>query len=826
MKKKSLKTVIIQPVLIIIVVIVVSFMWLWNLDYNWVSQHSSEKIISSVMEQTKTRMKSFLSDPVHINKMLVTQVQNEKLYGDEDLKRVEDLFLESYKDLYRDIPQINNISYGDETKRYLGMRETHVGVFNLMLQDKRTSGTLNIYEGTDPTTTLVSEIEGYNPLIRPWYKPVIDKKSAVWTDIYINVDERMEATLSTSMPIRDASQGIVGVICLDITLSGIHDFLSQDASIGSGVVFLLDNQGRVVAQSTDRATMIRNENDPAQGTFIIGKFSDEPLVKKAVWHMDEIRAEEVDVKKFKIDGKAHFMSIQKLEGFEDLNWKIGVVIPEEDLIGNLRYRQVFIALGLLVLIAIGTGLVSIWLSRMIKPILDSTQMASDISKGMWGTEIHLQKSKLRETDALVEAFNTMSRSLKQSFEEVKRQEAQYRLLVENAEDMIYSFKLDGRLISVNKSFENQFQVKREEVIDKVFFDVFSHLPQLHKLKERLKSFENEPEKISFIFDHKSRDNKRIVLNVTWIPVFDKKGNLESIQGTNTNVTDLIVAKENLEKVYHSEKERLEYMLSEKDETLSLALFELIEKEKMASLGNLVSGVAHEINTPLGVAVSAASFMENTQSRIKKKMEDQSLTKTDLVDYLEKIHETTGILNTNLHRAAELVKSFKAIAIDQHMDDVVQVHMKAYLETLLLSLKHEYKNKGHSIQVNCAGDLVVYTRPGAISQIFTNLIMNSLIHGFATGVSGIMRIDILEKGDTLQMTYFDNGKGMSKEVLTRMYEPFFTTNRGKGGSGLGLNIVYNLVKRQLGGAIEAESIEGEFTRFIIEIPKGEGPKHGL
>ncbi|MGL5256866.1 MAG: sensor histidine kinase [Proteocatella sp.] len=281
---------------------------------------------------------------------------------------------------------------------------------------------------------------------------------------------------------------------------------------------------------------------------------------------------------------------------------------------------------------------------------------------------------------------------------------------------------------------------------------------------------------------------------------------------------VVAAQDDLEKLYASEKKRLEYLLSQKDETLSMALYELVEKEKMASLGNLVAGISHEINTPLGIAISAVSFLENIQENFLEKVQNQTLTKKELLNHLEKIDETTFILTSNLNRASELVKSFKAISINQNIDDIVLLNLKNYLDTIFVSLKHEYKNKGHIIEIECDENLMLYTRPGAISQIITNLFMNSLIHGFEEGESGIIHIIVKEEVDTISIIYEDNGKGMTKEVLSRIYEPFFTTNRDNGGSGLGLNIVYNLVKHQLLGSIYAESEVGKFSRFTIKIPK--------
>ena len=241
----------------------------------------------------------------------------------------------------------------------------------------------------------------------------------------------------------------------------------------------------------------------------------------------------------------------------------------------------------------------------------------------------------------------------------------------------------------------------------------------------------------------------------------------------------------------------------------------MEKEKLASLGGLVSGVAHEINTPLGVAVSAASLMEVNNEKYKQLLKEGNLTKTGLISYMESVEETTAILSSNLLRAAELVKSFKAIAVNQASEERTKFNFKEYIGAILLSLKHEYKNRDIKFEVNCPTDLVVDNYSGAFSQIFTNLIMNSLIHGFKDNKSGLISIKVETINDILKIEYSDNGNGMSEEVRRHIFEPFFTTNRGKGGSGLGLNIVYNLVSGKMNGKIGCNSELGVGTKFIME-----------
>ena len=244
--------------------------------------------------------------------------------------------------------------------------------------------------------------------------------------------------------------------------------------------------------------------------------------------------------------------------------------------------------------------------------------------------------------------------------------------------------------------------------------------------------------------------------------------------------------------------------------------QLLESEKMASLGALVAGIAHEINTPLGIGVTAASRLEALNNKYIALLKSGKMRKEDLVDYMNKIMETTEILQINLNKGAELISSFKKIAVDRSNDLMDRIDIKDYVDKIILSLRHEYKRSKHTI-INNLPNITINTYPGRISQIFTNLLINSFIHGFENIEEGTIEINGHEEGNQLIIEFSDNGIGIPKENLNKIFNPFFTTKRGSGGSGLGLNLVYNLVVTKLNGSISCRSKQFEGTTFIIKIP---------
>ena len=254
------------------------------------------------------------------------------------------------------------------------------------------------------------------------------------------------------------------------------------------------------------------------------------------------------------------------------------------------------------------------------------------------------------------------------------------------------------------------------------------------------------------------------------------------------------------------------------ENLEKTKNEMVRMEKMASLGNLVAGISHEINTPIGIGVTAASFLEENVENINMIYKKGKMKKTDLEDHLKITVESSQLILSNLKKASNLIKSFKEIAVDQSSEEIRKINLKIYLEEILVSLHPKLKKTKHKVKVNCSEDINIKTYPGILYQIISNFIINSLVHGFENKDEGEILIEISKENQIIELIYSDNGKGVSDENLNKIFEPFFTTKRGNGGSGLGLNITYNLVTVKLKGAIECQSQVGKGVKFIVSFPE--------
>lgn len=250
---------------------------------------------------------------------------------------------------------------------------------------------------------------------------------------------------------------------------------------------------------------------------------------------------------------------------------------------------------------------------------------------------------------------------------------------------------------------------------------------------------------------------------------------------------------------------------------------LVDSQRLAAIGDTVSGIAHEVNTPLGILVTAASSFTQATERLQSALADGSMKKSDLNGYIEKAVEISKLFENNAQRASDLMRSYKTVTIDQASEAFRDFELRSYVNDILVNLKPTTKKRPHSIQVTGLESLTIYSIPGAIAQIITNLVENSYKHGLSDDRPGEIVIDLAKnsiQGDSANqvvITYSDNGKGIPKDQQQQVFDQFFTTARDSGGSGVGMHVVYKLIVEKLGGTIDLESEEGHGVTFRITLP---------
>nr|CRH05613.1 putative Histidine kinase [Candidatus Magnetococcus massalia] len=244
---------------------------------------------------------------------------------------------------------------------------------------------------------------------------------------------------------------------------------------------------------------------------------------------------------------------------------------------------------------------------------------------------------------------------------------------------------------------------------------------------------------------------------------------------------------------------------------------LMQSEKLASLGEMVAGVAHEINTPVGVGTTATSELVDKTRELQKIWRADGLSEEELKAYLESAEQLGQLAQQNMKRAAELVRSFKLVAVDQASEEKRHFNLKQHIEVVVTSMQHYLKRTPIKIEIDCAHDLRLNSYPGVFSQIFTNLIHNSLVHAFTPDEEGEVHIHVVCHKDHMEIVYRDTGRGIPLEHRKRIFEPFFTTRRSEGGSGLGMHIVHNLVTGHLDGTVVCEEPDTKGAQFHMVIP---------
>lgn len=242
---------------------------------------------------------------------------------------------------------------------------------------------------------------------------------------------------------------------------------------------------------------------------------------------------------------------------------------------------------------------------------------------------------------------------------------------------------------------------------------------------------------------------------------------------------------------------------------------LVAAEKMASLGTLVAGVAHEINNPLGVGLLAAGTLHDESSHLAQRFAARTMTQSDLTQFLDLAATSTGLIRQNLERIGRVITSFRQVAVQGTSSEKTMVHLRDFLEDVIRALGDRLPTERVTVQIECPAELAIESDAGDLAIIFTNLIGNSLQHGFKGRERGVIDIRITRQAGKLHIDYRDNGVGMTPHTLARVFDPFFTTDL-QNGMGLGMHLVYNLITHRIGGSISCESQPGNGVCFHIEV----------
>ena len=373
-------------------------------------------------------------------------------------------------------------------------------------------------------------------------------------------------------------------------------------------------------------------------------------------------------------------------------------------------------------------------------------------------------------------------------------------------------------------FISFFQTIKTFSVSIIIFGIFhylvtQHLINMARFSESIRE-DNLNEKLTLRRDPPSESDE---LDAMTNALNDTKSNMKKVLEYNRKSTSLHLelekkkSEEEILSKHNSEMQQKNIELEKIINELKSTQQKLINSEKMAVLGNMVKGISHELNTPIGVSITGVSHLCSETERIDQLLQEANMTKSDLEGYLCESAKLGKSINISLVKAAELIQSFKLVSVEQHIDTITDFNVRENFDDITKSLKHAFKNRNIEIRNDIPADIMMVSYPGIFYQVYTNLLNNASLHAFEGAESGLISVKAEMNDNLLTINFTDNGIGMNQETKDQLFEPFFTTKRGTGGTGLGMNIVRNLIFEKLQGNVEVLSGEGKGTRFIITVP---------
>lgn len=490
---------------------------------------------------------------------------------------------------------------------------------------------------------------------------------------------------------------------------------------------------------------------------------------------------------------------------------------------GLLHQSLWIAGGA-VLLSIGLlTAAGFWMTRHLSSLAAASRA---VAEGHF--DIALPVETHDEIGQLSNAFNIMAHAVQQRIEEQSASAARFHAIADYSYDWESWFSTEGKLLWVNFSVERETGYLPQECLDMQGFPfVLIDSEDRADVEAKILGLTGKKSGADLEFRLRRKNGDLVWMAAAWQPIFSELGAYLGVRCSIRNIVKLKQAEsallahsEQLEKTVESRTSDLRATNKELEQafnSLQQTQSQLVQAEKMASLGNLVAGISHEVNTPLGIGVTSASSLQEELSVIQQRYQDGSMTRSDMDAFLAHADQACTILLSNMARASNLIRSFKQVAVDQSSGEWRQVNLAHYFDDILISLRPKLKHTLVSVHNEADLDLSIYSQPGTLYQIVSNLVLNALTHAFESGQIGAIWLGAHRDGDYIEVSCKDDGKGIADADLPRVFEPFFTTRRGRGGTGLGLSIVYNLTTTLLHGEVSVQSKLGHGTTFVVRFP---------
>ncbi|MEC5385898.1 ATP-binding protein [Uliginosibacterium sp. H3] len=488
-----------------------------------------------------------------------------------------------------------------------------------------------------------------------------------------------------------------------------------------------------------------------------------------------------------------------------------------------------------VLVVAITFLFSAMIARSIRsPLAQLMQSVEAFSNNNFEHPVpDLGKNELGQLAGSLTSFRESALERVRAENALRNSESRFRSLSDMSSDLLWEQDAEYRYISFTGNRADELLEKNVLRLGATRWEsAWPHLrtpEQREKWQEHKRRVEAHEPFRNFEFSVPMPDGSILYLQSNGDPLYDTEGRFLGYSGTAKDITaqkaseqEILRLNQGLEQRVHERTAALE----RSNQQLSQAMDQLVHSEKLASLGSLVAGVAHELNTPLGNALIASTSLREHMAEFAKLTLSGQLKKSDFARMVETCVEGCSLIERNTHRAVSLVTNFKQVAVDQTSEQRRRFNLAKTIAEVVAAMGPAIRKAQHSITIDIPDDIELDSYPGPLDQVVSNLIINAMVHGYRPGESGDLHVSArLSAPGEVRLTIADNGIGIPKERQGRVFDPFFTTRMGEGGSGLGLYIVYNIVTTLLGGQIQLDSTPDEGTAFILYIPV-EAPAQSL
>ena len=756
---------------------------------------------------------------------------------------------------------LHTLTLGNAQGEYVGVGRQDAGRLVLQRSGQATGFVYYTYDFNN-RNKILSSVPQYDPRLRPWYTAAAQSGKDAWSEVFKHFSEPL-LQIATNLPLFDGNGKLMGVVAAGINLAVISDFL-ETLKIGqTGQTFILERSGLLIATST-KENPFRMVNG-VQERLHVGESKNEltkNTVRYLMTHFGSLDAvwtpQQLD---FNSAGKRYYLKLTPFYDSAGIDWLIAVIVPESDFMGAIydSNRNTILLTLIALLVAIGVGVFTAqW---VVRPILRLNAAAKSLACGDWKqVEVTGREDELGE---MTESFNAMAaelqrlfNSLQQSVDELKQtggelaeSRQKYKEIFLNAPAGMYQASFEGKFLRANPAVARILGYDSAEEIIATITDIKR---QLYVHPEEREAFFDAIRVRGDVSGHEiqffSKSGAKVWISVAARIIYDAEQRPLFMEGFFTDIN----ARKQAEAALQEAHALLESKVEERTQALVAANLELkniqsqvIQQEKMASIGQLAAGVAHEINNPMGFILSNLESMQKYSDRLSQYIaaqedairqlaqaagiDSQKFDTASLLDQLQTtkstlkidhiLQDTVALLaetREGAERVKNIVKDLKGFARFER--EIILADINRGIESTINIIWNEIKYKA-KLTKDLGEIPLIKCNIGQLNQVFMNLILNA---AQAIEAGGEIHVKTWADLEHVFVSIADNGCGIPAASLSRIFEPFFTTKEIGKGTGLGLSVSYDIVHKH-GGDIAVTSEPGQGTTFILKIPIGQNAK---